>query len=398
MKELRVTTFGEFSISYGENRITEADNRKKKVWSLLQYLITFRARNITQDELIEMFWPEEGVDDPANTLKTLLFRVRALLKTLGFEEVKRLIVAQGGSYAWNREVPCVIDAADFDRLLEEAGAPGVSPAEQLRKLLAAAELYKGAYLPLDSASGWLVPVSAYYRAKYLKAITDACGLFAQSGRYEESVALCQKAVGIDPYEESLHYTLLAALIKDGRYQQALAYYYYVKDLFYSKFGLNLSEEFRALYKETVKSSKLIEHDLNLIMEKLREAEAIKGAFYCEYEFFKDVYRLEIRTAERTGLTVYLGLLTLSGKNELLPSPRTMNQAMELLRRVINKSLRKGDIFTRYSINQYLLMLPMTTYKSANNVIERIRTVFGAKNTKTPLILNHSHHLITPPKP
>ena len=398
MKELAVNMFGEFSISYGENKISEATNRKKKVWSLLQYLITFRSRDISQDELIEMLWPDDNVDDPANTLKTLLFRVRALIKQLGIEDAKRLIVAKGRSYAWNIEIPCVIDVDVFDRLLEEAGAPDTGETDRLGKLLEAAEIYKGDYLPQDTDSSWTVPISAYYRSKYIKAIIDACEILTEFNRYDEIVTLCQKAVVVDPCEESLHYTLLSALIKANKQQQALSYYHYVKDLFYGKFGINLSEDFRALYKETIKSSKLIEHDLSLIMENLREIEAIKGSFYCEYEFFKDVYRLEIRAAERTGMAVYMCLLTVSGKNDILPSQKTMNNSMEKLRAVIERMLRKGDVFTRYSINQYLLMLPMTTYESATRVIERIIANFKIKSAKTPVLLNYSHQAISPLNP
>ena len=396
MRELSINMFGEFTISYGENKISEANNRKKKVWSILQYLITFRSRDISQDELIEMLWPDDNVDDPANTLKTLMFRVRSVIKQIGIENAKRLILAKGGSYAWNMEIPCSIDVDDFDKLIETAGAAETTQTDKLAKLLEATEIYKGDYLLQDSSATWIVPISAYYRSKYIKTVTDACEILAALNNYDDIITLCQKAIVVDPYEEFLHYTLLSALIRTNKQQQALSYYYYVKDLFYSKFGINLSDEFRALYKETIKSSKLIEHDLSLIMESLQEVASINGSFFCEYEFFKDIYRLEIRTAERTGMAVYMCLLTISGKNDILPSQRTMNNSMDKLHAVIKKTLRKGDVFTRYSINQYLLMLPMTTYESATKVIERIISNFREKSAKTPVILNFSHQAISPP--
>jgi DNA-binding SARP family transcriptional activator len=395
MKIMSVNMFGEFSISYGENKITEANNRKKKVWSLLQYLIAFRSRDISQEELIEMLWPDDNVEDPANTLKTLMYRVREVLKTVGIEDVKKVILAKGGTYAWNIELPFHIDVDDFESLLEEAATKGISPSEKLEKLLAATEIYKGDYLIKDALASWIVPISTYYRSQYLKVVSEICEILAEQKRYDEMVTICQKAVVIDPYEEFLHYSLLSALIKSNKQQQALSYYYYVKDLFYSKFGINLSDEFKALYKETIKSSKLVEHDLSLIMESLHEVEMIKGSFYCEYEFFKDIYRLEIRAAERTGMSVYMCLLTIGGKTEILPSQRTINNAMDQLNAVIKKTLRKGDVFTRYSVTQYLLMLPMTTFETATMVIERIVSNFKEKNTKSPLVLHYSHQAISP---
>ncbi|MCL2766493.1 MAG: winged helix-turn-helix domain-containing protein, partial [Peptococcaceae bacterium] len=302
-------------MSYGEEKISEVNNRKKKVWTLLQYLITFRTRDISQNELIELLWPDDNIEDPANTLKTLMFRVRSVVKQIGIEDAKRLILSKGGSYAWNMEIPCVIDVDVFERLLEDANTTGIEQNDKLSKLLEATEIYKGDYLLQDSSASWIVPISAYYRSKYIRAVMDVCSILSELSRYEEIITLCQKAVLVDPYEESLHCTMLTALITTNKQQQALSYYYYVKDLFYSKFGINLSDEFRSLYKDTIKSSKLFEHDISLIMESLREVEAIKGSFYCEYEFFKDIYRLELRTAERTGMAVYMCLLTVGGKND-----------------------------------------------------------------------------------
>ena len=395
MKKILINMFGEFSIAYGDKSITEVNNRKKKVWSILEYLIAFRSRDISQDELIELLWPDDEVDDPANTLKTLMYRVREMIKQIGFDEIKKLIVAKGGSYAWNTAIPYEIDVDIFEDLLNEAYAQGAEGEEKLSKLLTATEIYKGDFLQKDAAASWIVPISTFYRSKYVKAVIDACEILTEMERYDDVVSLCQKAVVIDPYEENLHYTHLVALISADRLQQALTYYYYVKDLFYSKFGINLSDEFRALYKDTVKSCKMPEHDLGLIMEGLREVELVKGSFYCEYEFFKDIYRLEMRTAERTGLAVYMCLLTISGKNDAIPSQRTLNHSMDALMAVIKRTLRKGDVFTRYSVNQYLLMLPMTTYESANMVIERIVNNFKEKHAKAAIVLTYSHQAISP---
>ena len=52
MDKLKITMLGEFSISYGENVITEQSKRSKKMWTLLQFLVAKHNREISQKELI----------------------------------------------------------------------------------------------------------------------------------------------------------------------------------------------------------------------------------------------------------------------------------------------------------------------------------------------------------
>ncbi len=50
---IHVTTFGEFSMEFNGHRISDADDHSKKPWLLLEYLILFRNREISPEELSE---------------------------------------------------------------------------------------------------------------------------------------------------------------------------------------------------------------------------------------------------------------------------------------------------------------------------------------------------------
>jgi GGDEF domain-containing protein len=49
--------------------------------------------------------------------------------------------------------------------------------------------------------------------------------------------------------------------------------------------------------------------------------------------------------------------------------------MDKLQDCISLSLRKGDIYAKYSISQFITLLPSNTYESANMVMERIAKRF-----------------------
>lgn len=395
---LIINMFSEFSISYGDVKLTDKVVHSKKGWLLLAYLITFRHRDISQNELIELLWPNDELENPANTLKGLLHRVRAILKTLGYEDAKTLILSHGGTYAWNTAVPAVVDTDVFETLYQEAYGPDVAESVKLEKLLAAVKLYQGDFLLTYAMDAWVVSISTHYHGQYLKMVSDGCKLLFQNDNFQKLGALCQQAIQIDPYEEFLHFYLLKAMANLGKQQQALAYYDYVENLFFSKFSINLSPEMVALYKELAQSLNSVTTDLQMIRGILQEPEVSDGSFCCGFEIFMHIYRLEARSAVRTGQVVHLVLFTMQDLKEQLPEQQLLNKSMDKLHQVIEHALRSGDVFSRYSACQYLLMLPMTTFESATLVIDRITKLFYRKNPNLEVVIKHSLQAVSPNAP
>ena len=69
---LKVNMLGGLSIRSGDVEINDGDNRSRKVWLLLAYMIYCRKRPITQEELVRLLWDDaDSVTNPANALKTM---------------------------------------------------------------------------------------------------------------------------------------------------------------------------------------------------------------------------------------------------------------------------------------------------------------------------------------
>lgn len=388
-----ITMFGEFTISNGKEIITDQANRSKKVWTLLEYLIVHRNRAVTQKELVDLLWPGNDTKDPINTLKVLMHRVRTLLDELGADSGKKMIYYKSGSYGWNDELKCVIDTEEFDAILQKSEE--AEEDKRLDYLLQAIRLYHGDFLQKNATEPWIVQLSGVYKAKFLQAASEAAEMLFEQYRYTELISLCRHVIRFNPYEETFYLYLLKSLIKTQQVDKAQEEYRHISELFFREFGITPSEDLTALYKEVVETSHMPEMNLEIIKEKLVEVPT-EGSYYCEFEFFKTIYRLEARSAARTGQSVYIGLLTLmNGAGDDLPNQKTMNRVMDALHETIRRSLRRGDIFTRYSLNQYLIMLPTTTYETSGMVMERIRKAYRREYPNTPVTLKYSTTPITP---
>jgi len=66
MKHLHIQMFGKFSLKAGSVQISSGDNRSRKLWLLLAYILCHRERIIPRKELINLLWGDESSNNPEN--------------------------------------------------------------------------------------------------------------------------------------------------------------------------------------------------------------------------------------------------------------------------------------------------------------------------------------------
>lgn len=389
-----INTLGEFSITIGNNSINDRGSQAKKPWCLLEYLVTFRNKEIGLNELTDLFWRNDNSQNPQGALKTLLCRVRKLLTPLGYPP-QSLLTQRRGSYAWTPDFETVVDADRFEELAIKALAEDLSEDVLKATCLAALDLYKGDFLPKSAAEDWVIPISTYYHSLYQKVVHKTVELLSRQDNQEKIIEVCQKGVQIEPFDEDIHYHLIYALFTSGNQNGALEHYTQTVDMFYNEFSITPSERLKELYKIIQDKEHGINTDLSLIQKSLQEETASLGAYYCEYAVFKDIYQLQRRTVERTGDSIYLCLITISDLNGNLFKSNILVKAMNELEEAIRTSLRRGDVYTRYSISQYMFLLPTASYENGEKVLKRIIHNFRKGYSRKNMIINHSLQLVTP---
>ena len=388
--QLHIRMLGELSLRCGAQEISDGDNRSKKVWLLLAYLICCKGRNVSQDELIRLLWStEESSTNPANALKAVFHRLRSTLDQLDGVDGRALILRRDGGYVWNTSIPFVLDTEEFESLCKAGG----EPENRLKKYQKALALYAGDFLPKLSSEPWVVPISAYYHNLYLQTAQDAAALLFSAGRYAESAEISRRAIELDAFDEALYQDLMRALLAEGDQSGAAALYRNMSEMLFSNFGVAPSDESKALYREAVRAVSGGELELGLLREQLRVPET-GGALVCDYDFFKVLYQAQARAVSRSGDAVQLALLTVSGAAGKLPK-RSLNTCMENLQRLTCTSLRRGDVLSRCSVSQLALLLLQTNYENACRVMDRIARAFARQYPHSPAVLRYSVQPLEP---
>lgn len=383
--KLRVKMFGEFEMSIGDCSISEKINNSKKMWRFLKYIIIHKDKPVSQKDLIDVLWPGGNSKDPYNALKNLLYRLRIALEENDMPNAKKIITLKNNKFAWNAEVECEFDFIEFEKLIKEINIDGISEERTIELCFQALEIYRGDLARTYAGEQWIVPVNTYYHTLYIELVKKICGILMENRRYDEIIQICENSIKIDEYEESFYEFMINSLLKKGSSKEAMRRYESVVDLFYNKLGINISQSFKSLYREIIKTEKNTEFDLSVIKDDLREQSRKAGAFLCEYEIFKDIYRIEARLLERTGKSIYIALFNMTDMNDDAPVVKILSSCMENFLEIAVKSLRKGDVISRFSQSQYILLLPGITYENAEIVLERIiknyKRVYPKKKVK-----------------
>ena len=381
---LKISMLGRFEISFGSKTIDGTSNRSKKVWLLLEYLIYNRHKHISQTDLFELLWPDNNIENPKNTLKALLFRARKLLEDIGVENAKDILTYHRDSYIWNSSIEVDVDTDTFENYLNIATT---SDDERLNNIQRAVELYIGDFLPKSSLESWVIPINRYYHSLYVSAVLEAVELLSKKQAYREILQLCQKAVTIAETNELLHQKLISAHIELGQYDEAINYYKDICDVLFSQIGVTPSTELISSYNEAVTRAHNVELNLDIVKKQLSLDEDDNGCFYCEYAFFKYICNMIIRESYRTNTQAHMCLFTIKSLDNNEISPKQCASYMSKLKSIISTSLRRGDIYTQYSITQFLVILPYANYDNSINVAQRILSSFNTRHYKVSRNLN-----------
>ncbi|MDO4270931.1 MAG: BTAD domain-containing putative transcriptional regulator [Eubacteriales bacterium] len=383
--EISACLLGEFSIAVDGSTVSGPLTHSKKLRGVAQYLLLHADRPVSHTELYEAFWPGEKSANPRAALKTLMHRLRGALVEGGAPETVQFFVVQQGTYQWNPALRADIDVNEFERLWQELQSGGLRQAQRIARLQRMTALYRGRLL--NDTELWMIAPAAYLHGCYLKAVNELCELLFETDRQDEIVTVCRAALRFDELDESLNIRLIHALVATGRTQEAMAQYQHVTELCYDEFGVQVSDELRALYRKIARAEQATELDVDNVRDSLEEKTGPSGAYVCEYGIFQDIYRIEERCLSRYGGRIFLGLLTVTDAYCDQPEQPVLAKAMDQLLTAARTSLRNCDVVARFSPAQYVLLLPTVTYETGQMVLERIRKAFRRLNPRSPVVLS-----------
>jgi DNA-binding SARP family transcriptional activator len=375
---LTIDTFGKFQVTDGFGVLDDETLRSPMLLRLLMYMLLYRDKVLTTEDISAAIWQEEEIDNPAGALKNLMYRLRkALAAAFGEGD---FIITNRGSYHWNPEQKVNLDTDNFEDLVRKAKTEHLTEAA-MEHYEQAVRLYQGEFMPQLSDMSWISTLGTYYHSMYLSAVKALAELYVKEGHFELLEELCNEALRYESGDEQLYCYQIEARMRCGKIALAIESYEKAREIMEKELGIRKTTVLNKVYEELLSMSKgQSAYTMNEIREDIVEEEP-EGVFLCGYPIFKEIYHLEARKSTRSEEEENLVLMTLSSKKKLAPelSAYQVKRAMAGLEETIRESLRVGDVAAKYSDTQFIVLLPSCTGELALLVANRLIANLYEKN-------------------
>lgn len=368
-KILKAKMLGGFSLQYDGKEIILDRNVMSKTTQLMQLMLVNSVDGISKVSLMDALYGRDEVENKNASLNNTIFRLRKQLKAAGLPD-SNYIKIRTGTCKWDHDIPLETDVLLFERAALQSRLE--ENAEEKEEMLSlACQLYKGEFLPTMIGESWIAEKNTYYKELYVSCLQEYLESLKRKQRYEKIYRMAHYAANIYPFDEWQLWEI-DSLIELSRFKEAMMVYERTTKKMFEEMNISPSPEMLKRAKMMSQRISQASEAIGDIKRRLDELDKEEGAYFCSFPSFVDAYHVFARIMERGGISIYIMLCTL---NIVKASEDKLEQASETLQRMIQKTLRRGDFFTRYNKWQYLVMLPQIKQENCKAVSERIDASF-----------------------
>ena len=395
----QIKLFGYFRMTRKGQMLDEGSIHSTILIKLLVFMLLHRDRVLTNIELEKHLWKPQEIENPADALKNLMYRLRKVLNSTFGE--KDYILTGRGTYRWNPEYTVELDTELFEKKYEKARAEDAEEAERIRYLEDAIAIYEGMFLTNIENDYWVNNQSMLYHSRYLYLMENLLKCYWEKEDYESVEKLTSRGLETDAYDEMLNLYKVRALMRQGKARQAEKFFYTLEYNIKSGLGINGASLIRSLKRELRLEERTNEISRQDLQRQLLERAGTldKSAVMCDFEEFKFLYALQARKNKRRQEEGYIILLTIDVNEDLEVSPENVEDyllqfAADGVEKLLQKYLREFYVISKCSSCQYIVMLDRCSYNNSISVAQRILKRYESTASTRFVKLSLDIHKIT----
>lgn len=252
-KPLKIYTLGRFSLVIDNAAVNFPGRAKRKPMDLLKALIALGGRDVCQDRLSEILWPDADGDAAHRSLDTTLHRLRKLLGS------DKAIILREGKISLNSEV-CWVDAWVFERLqgkletlLEQLFNENMDSPDIVRLAQIFLNMYKGPFLGASSSESWAIAYRERLRSKYIRLLRKVGRYYESNSQWESALETYQRGLEIDNLIEELYQRSMSCYVNLDLRAEALQLYNTCCTALNTQLSIEPSSHTVAIYRKLLNS-------------------------------------------------------------------------------------------------------------------------------------------------
>lgn len=316
--KIKVQMFGNFRMDHnGAPFVAEKMHKESQFNRMMQALIHYSDCGIAKDKLEEIVIGERDIDAPHTALRVIVYKTKQKLTQLGLPG-KNLIYLEGGIYYWTPDIEIEEDAAEFEKLYNEACALEKQMPQEpesvetvcderikeiednmLELYVKALYLYKGEFLAAYTGETWIAQEARRYHIMFEKIINEAAYILRKRKQFKGLEKLGVYAAKVDPFNE-WEELIMEAMVETRRYDEAEELYTDVVDYYLRECGIYPSSRLLEILEKYSNQMNHAHEILENIQEGMNEQEETeRGGYFCSYPVFRGIYQASIRIMKRT---------------------------------------------------------------------------------------------------
>jgi DNA-binding SARP family transcriptional activator len=222
---------GRVCLSVGARLITGSEIRRK-VLTLLMYLVTRPDLAGTRDQVLDVLWPDLSPDLAQNSLNQTLYFLRRVFEEPYSDDLSPGYVHSDSDVIWldsglitSRSIQC----RDFVRSLPPEPDP-----DQVELLVG---LYRGRFALDFEYEEWASAYRDSLHAAYLEIVERAVVNDFLAGHFDRGINVARRALEVDPKADQIEVTLLRLYRATGAHSAAAEQYAHYAEAIRGELGI-----------------------------------------------------------------------------------------------------------------------------------------------------------------
>jgi LuxR family maltose regulon positive regulatory protein len=240
---LKIHTLGQFELQGDDKAIKFSGKVQKKPLLLLKAVIALGGRNVKEDDVADLLWPDADGDNAHASFTTTLSRLRRLIGHEKALQLKEGRLELDGRYCW-------VDIWAFEHLISQADASWQKGETEnaLGTADKAMSIYKGHFLADETEEPWMASARERLRNKFLRNVSKVGHHYQQAGEWEKALGCYYRGLEVDDLEEEIYQYIMLCCCRLGRKAEGVRAYKRCRDALSAGLGVEPSSETEALYK------------------------------------------------------------------------------------------------------------------------------------------------------
>lgn len=220
-----IRTLGQFEVLRDQAPIAESEWKGSRSKDFLKALVARGGRDIPKEKLIEDLWPASSAGSEG-TFKGSLHRLRRVLEPDMDARLGSVYILLSDNLISLNPDLFDVDAFRFMALYQAAGkdAKQGRSRDALQGFMAAAEAYRGEFLPADRYASWAEPMRRRLAAANRDLLARMADLHEQRGALRKACRAYQRLLEADALDEAACARLMALYAQRGLPNKALRVY------------------------------------------------------------------------------------------------------------------------------------------------------------------------------